>query len=258
MHPWIIAGVLERATASSIGAEACISAYGSPNLQTTLETYARRALAERHIDPREPSDGELRAVAAHLRATSRPPVADPAAIGRVLAGAAHWLAARPYGPDVLARADGTQLAHALNHTVLAVSEAAVGDWRLCHDALAVISQHLPVPHVTITNWEYNHNPALLPGVLALLRGLIADAAVPSYTPLPTEPRPDREPPRIDLSELAPLAVAARTGQAVPDNPAERRTLTRTWQATAAHAADTDPGLAAHCQAMADALRARQA
>ncbi|GLW58109.1 hypothetical protein [Kitasatospora phosalacinea] len=263
MHPKIVAGILERAVNSSIGAEACVTAQGSPALQDELTFLARRALTTRGVLAEHPVPDELLAVAADLRATSPAPTPDPTAIAAVLTEAATWIETHGYGPaELLPRHDpqgAPNFAILLQDIVHAVTRVTGTDLPLRFDALTVIAQHLPVCGVTITDWEYNHNPRGADGALALLRGLAATAPLPSYTPLPTEPRPDRNPLRLDLTDLAPLATAVRTSTPATARTAdERRDLTRIWQGVAAHAADTDPELASDCQARADILRAESA
>ncbi|MFJ8444014.1 hypothetical protein [Kitasatospora griseola] len=260
MHPHIVAGILERAVNSSIGAEACTTAQGSPALQDELTFLARRALTAHDILAEHPVPDDLLAVAADLRATSPAPTPDPAAIAAVLTEAATWLDTHGYGPaELLPRIDSQgapNFAILLQDIVHAVTRITGTDLPLRFDVLTVISQHLPVCGITITDWEHNHNPQGTEGTLALLSGLAATAPLPSYTPLPTEPRPDRNPLRLDLTDLAPLATAVRTGTpAAPRTAQERRGLTRIWQGAAAHASDTDPELAADCQTRADTLRA---
>ncbi|MFD9592015.1 hypothetical protein ACFWA9_04555 [Kitasatospora sp. NPDC059973] len=191
MHPHITAGILERALHTSLGAETCLAARGSAPLQDELLRQARQALADHGADPRHPTDRQLLTTAAALRRLAPAPTTDPAALAHVLRRAAAWLDAHPYGPT---------RRHAHTDIVDAV-ERHTPDLRLRYDTLTVIAQHLPVPGLTITAWEWTANPGGGRGATTLLRSLAAAGRVPSYVPLPTEPVPDHYDTTIDLTDL---------------------------------------------------------
>ena len=251
MHPHITAGILERALHTTVGTEACLAARGNVPLQNALTEQARRALAEHGADPRHPTDHQLLTCAQALRDSCEPPTADPHAIAAALLAAADWLGTRSYGP---ARAK-------LGDDIIdSVVRTAPGDLRAQFDVLTVITQHLPVPGLTITGWEWTANPGGGVRAVELLRDLAARRVVPSYIPLPTEPAPGHH--RIDLTspaldDLARRAAAAQAGRPAPE-PAdadERRTLTRAHQEAAARAGH--PDLAGLYQDRADTLRTRR-